>query len=174
LRGRRIRSRCLRARRFNSVTALDIVKTLLVYESVHHGCTEKVARAMGKALGAVLAKPQDVDAEALGGYDLVGFGSGIYFARHHRSVLELVSRLPRLEKKVFIFSTAGFPPLRAFFHMDLKNRLRMKGANLVGEFCCRGLDTYGPYGIIGGINRGRPGKDELEAAKDFARGLPED
>jgi len=51
-------------------------------------------------------KNQQVDPEELGAYDLVGFGSWIYSARHHESLLDLADRLPQVTGKIaFIFST---------------------------------------------------------------------
>ncbi len=107
-------------------------------------------------------------------YDLIGFGSGIYFGKYHRSLLELVDKLPMLEnKKAFIFSTSGLKKLRFIhdFHKPLKENLKQKGLNIVGEFSCRGFDTSQAAKVIGGINRGRPNEKDLNQAENFARGL---
>jgi len=143
------------------------MKVLVLYESVHHGNTEKVAKAMAKALGAELKKASEAD--FLEGYDLIGLGSGIYFSRHHKSVIDAVKRLEFRGKDIFIFSTAGYPLLKHIYHLELAQRLKLKGAQVVGDFSCRGFGTYGPYRLIGGLNKGCPGREELEKAKEFGR-----
>jgi flavodoxin len=57
------------------------MKTLIICESVHYGNTKKVADAMAETLAATVVKPGEVDAARLQDYDLIGFGSGISWAR---------------------------------------------------------------------------------------------
>jgi flavodoxin len=150
------------------------MKTLVVYVSVHHGNTEKVARAMSNILDADLALVRQVDATILEQYDLIGFGSGIYFGRHHESVLEFVDGLPVLRnKKAFIFSTSGLRRIPLVHDLDrpLRKKLQRKGCGIVAEFSCRGLDTYRATRLVGGLNRGRPNAEDLKQAEDFARSL---
>ena len=146
------------------------MKSLIICTSFHHGNTEKVAKTMGEILDAPLMEPQIIDTETLSEYDLIGFGSGIYFSRHHKSLLELVDRLPYLNRKAFIFSTRGMGPIR-IYHGPLRRRLLKKGFTIVGEFSCKGLDTDGPLAFMGGINKGRPSKLDLERAQKFAENL---
>ena len=152
------------------------MKTLIIYVSVHHGNTEKVVKAMASVLNADLLRVEQADANMLAGCDLIGFGSGIYFGRHHESLLNFVDRLPRLgDKKAFILSTSGLRRIRFIhdFHKPLRGRLQQKGFNIVGEFSCRGFDTSRAANIVGGINKGRPNEKDLKQAEDFARGLKE-
>ena len=160
----------------------DRVKTLIVYVSIHHGNTEKIARAMAEVLNAKLVKPNEVEINKLSQYDLIGFGSGIYWGQHHKSLLKFVDQLPDLkEKKAFIFSTSGVSNAGNFshnfrnrvshFHVPLRKKLIKKGLNIVGEFACRGFDNVGPFRLIGGLNKGRPNKKDLKNAKNFVRGL---
>ena len=46
-----------------------------------------------------------------------------------------------------------------------------KGANILGEYGCRGFDTFGPFKLIGGIAKGHPNEDELQKAKAFYRSI---
>jgi flavodoxin len=150
------------------------MKVLMVYISVHHGNTEKVARTMANVLDADLAQVREANAAVLEQYDLIGFGSGIYFGRHHKSVLDFVDRLPVLRnKKAFVFSTSGLRriPLVHDFDRPLKKKLQRKGFSVIADFSCRGLDTYRATGLVGGINRGRPNDEDLKRAEDFARDL---
>jgi flavodoxin len=152
------------------------MRTIIVYTSVHHGNTEKVVKAMASVLNADLLRVDQADANMLAEYDLIGFGSGIYFGRHHESLSSYVDRLPALaNKKAFIFSTSGLRRIRFIhdFHKALRRRLQRKGFSIVGEFSCRGFDTSRAAKIIGGINKGRPNDKDLRQAEDFARGLKE-
>jgi flavodoxin len=150
------------------------MKTLIIYVSVHHGNTEKVARAMANILGGDLLPANQADANMLEKYDLIGFGSGVYFGKHHESLLDFVDRLPALRnKKAFVFSTSGLMKIRYIhdFNKPLEEKLRRKGFNIIGEFSCRGYDTYRATKLVGGINRGRPNARDLQKAEEFARAL---
>jgi len=150
------------------------LKTLIIYVSPHHGNTEKVAKAMANVLGANLRRIEQVEVNMLTAYDLIGFGSGIYFGKHDKSLLALVDNLPVLEnKKAFIFSTSGIRKIRFIhdFTRTLKEKLRKKGFPIIGEFSCRGFDTYGASKIIGGLHKGRPDEKDLKLAENFASGL---
>ena len=52
---------------------------------------------------------------------------------------------------------------------NVRDRLRDKGYNLLGDFNCRGFDTVGPLRFVGGVNRGRPDESDLTRARRFAR-----
>jgi len=152
------------------------MKTLIIYMSTHHGNTEKVARKMAKALGADLMKPGEVaDPLIVRKYDLVGFGSGIYFGRFHRAMFELVSKMRDMGgKKAFTFSTGGAPEdnfANRFGIPEFPKKLKEKGFDVVDGFFCLGFDTYGYLALIGGLNKGRPDEKDLKAAEAFARGL---
>jgi flavodoxin len=148
------------------------MKTLIITTSVHHGNTRKIADAMAETLGAEVVQPNKVTPEQLAMYDLVGFGSGIYFRKHHESIFRLLDRLPDMQgKKAFVFSTAGVRFMQKSFHRPLQERLRAKGFEVTGDFCCRGWDTYAIFGLIGGINRRHPDEKDIAAAKAFAEGL---
>jgi len=152
------------------------MKILLICISIHHGNTEKIAKEMAGILNAELLKPNEIGVNTFSKYDLIGFGSGIYFFKHHRALLNLADKLSYLNKKVFVFSTRGIGPVW-FYHRPLKKKLLEKGFDIVGEFSCRGFDTclFDKYisllRFIGGLNKGRPNEKDLEKARNFARGL---
>jgi len=84
------------------------MKTLIVYTSVHHQNTEKVAKVLAEELNADLVRIGEVQSDTLAAYDLIGFGSGIYFMKHHRTLLQFVDTLPAgMGKPAFVFSTSG-------------------------------------------------------------------
>jgi len=150
------------------------MKALIIYISMHHGNTERVAKVMANILDADLLEMKQVDASMLEQYDLIGFGSGIYFGKHHKSLLDFVDMLPMLRnKKAFIFSTSGLRKIQFIHNFDkpLKEKLQRKGFDIIGEFSCRGLDTYRATKLVGGVNKGRPNAEDLKQAEDFASGL---
>jgi flavodoxin len=144
------------------------MQTLIIFESFHHGNTERVARALAEPLGARLVRASEVSADEVERHDLIGFGSGIYFGRHHRNLRELVKRLAPMRKDAFVFSTSGANLNQNFW---LVFQLRRAGFVVLGDFFCPGFDTVGPLRFIGGVKRGRPDARDLEAARAFARQL---
>ena len=148
------------------------MRTAIVYESFHHGNTLKLAEAMAQALGADLIRLRDRSKGDLRDYDLVGLGSGIYGSRHHRELLAFAGRARfRRGAEVFIFSTAGFPPLSRYWHRALRAALEAREVPIVGELCLAGYDTYAIFGLLGGVNRGRPSDRDLERGVEFARSM---
>lgn len=143
----------------------------IVYASIHHSNTRKLAESLSAELSADLFAADDTGQADLTQYDLVGLGSGIYFGRNHSSLLNLVDSWQKPPRRVFIFSTAGLPFLKGLQHAALRRRLKIKGCEVVAEFSCRGWDTVGPLWFIGGINRKHPDSSDLNRATAFARRL---
>ncbi|MBU7022627.1 MAG: flavodoxin family protein [Theionarchaea archaeon] len=149
------------------------MNTVVIYMSIHHQNTEKVAREIAEPLDAHLATPLDFSS-GISDYDLVGVGSGIYYAKHHESLLELVKDLPPVNKKnAFIFSTRGMGPVWVY-HRPLRDLLLKRGFAIIGEFSCKGYDSNGFLKHVGGINRGHPSEEDLRRARVFAQSLREE
>ena len=148
------------------------MKTLIICFSYHHQNTEKIASVFAKTLGAEVKAPSEVSPNELCNYDLVGFGSGIYFGKHHQVLLDVVDKLPTItERKGFIFSTSGQTGNESKSHKKLREKLEAKGFNIAGEFNCAGFDTYGLMKIVGGIKKGHPDEEDLKDAETFAQSL---
>ena len=160
------------------------MKSLLVVFSYHHKNTEKIANVFAKVLDAQIKTPQQINPEELYEYSLIGFGSGIYGAKHHKALLDLVDQLPHVtNKNVFIFSTCGAPmkfmeldraeltKYVAENHSSLREKLHSKGYMIVDEFSCAGFNTNSFNKLFGGINKGRPNAEDLKHAEEFAQNL---
>ena len=81
------------------------MKTLIICHSSHHENTLQIAKVMADVLHADILTPEAVDPRTvLEHYDIIGFGSGIYAGRHHKSLFDLVNALPQQPKNVFIFN----------------------------------------------------------------------
>jgi flavodoxin len=158
------------------------MKALLVLFSYHHNNTAKIANAIAEVLGAQIKTPQEINPEELQEYDILGFGSGIYGEKFHKTVLSLADRLPQItDKSAFVFSTNGAPAslFRGSMereqlvrnHRLIKEKLQAKGYTIVGEFSCPGWNTNSFLKYTGGINKGRPNAEDLRRAEEFALGL---
>ncbi len=156
---------------------MQIVPSVIVCTSMHHGNTRKVAEAMAEAVGGTVLQPAEAGKKPFEDGVLLGFGSGIYFGRHHKSILSLAAELPEASgRRAFIFSTSGmgYRPALVFgkdYHRALRDILVRKGFLITGEYSCKGYDTYGIWGKLGGIARGRPSERDLANAGQFALGL---
>ena len=136
--------------------------------------TEKVAKVMAKVLNAQIKWPQEVNPKEVKKYDLVGFGSGIYGAKHHNSLLDLADKLPKVnKKKAFLFSTAGITGTQKVKddHSPLRAKLESKGYIIIGDFGCKGFNTNSFLKYFGGMNKGRPNADDLKNAEEFVQSL---
>jgi broad specificity phosphatase PhoE/flavodoxin len=147
-----------------------MAKVLIIYHSFHHQNTKKIALAMGEEVGAKVLAADKVSLKNFNDFDIFGFGSGIFFNRHHQKLFELVKKLPKFKnKKAFIFSTSGWPFFGKIFHQPLKKLLCQKGFKIIGEFNCPGFDTFRVLKLIGGINKNRPNERDLKNAKNFIK-----
>ena len=99
-------------------------------------------------------------------------GSGIYGAKHHKSLLDLADKLPIVnDKKAFIFSTSALTGenKKADDHSALKEKLQSKGYMIIDDFQCKGFNTNSFMRFFGGMNKGRPNEKDLKNAEEFAQ-----
>lgn len=138
-----------------------------------HRNTQRVAEAIGAVLDARVLNPEEVTPDALSKASLIGFGSGIRWMNFDDQLVELIRSLPNMTgRDAFVFATSGLPepPFRRYTR-TLAHLLEEKSFRVVGTFTCRGLDTWGPFRIIGGVSKNRPNDGDLAAARKFATGL---
>ena len=150
------------------------MKSLLVLFSYHHKNTEKIAKVFAKVLDAEIKTPQQINSKELQNYSLLGFGSGIYGEKHHKSLLDLADKLPTVtNKNVFIFSTSALTGEKkvAKDHSTLREKLEGKGYRIVDDFQCKGFNTNSFMRCFGGMNKGRPNAKDLENAEECAHKL---
>ena len=150
------------------------MKSLLILYSYHHNNTEKIAKVFAKVLDSQIKKPLEINPEELQEYDIIGFGSGIYGDKHHRSLLDLADGLPIVtNRKAFLFSTSALTGKAkvAKDHSRLREKLQSKGYTIVDEFQCKGFNTNSFMKFFGGMNKGRPDAEDLKYAEEFAQNL---
>lgn len=147
------------------------MNTLIIYFSESNGNTEKVARVLANTLNAGLAQPEEVTSDMLANYDLIGFGSGVYFGRFYKKMRNCIKQLPPFEnKKAFVFGTYGH---YKFPSKPIERQLSRKGFNIVGEFSCLGFDKWFLSRLLGAQNKGKPDELDLKHAESFANSLIE-
>ena len=147
------------------------MKTAICYYSRHHGNTRKVLEAMAEAGETDLIDVTARRAVRLEEYDCVGFASGVYFGKLHESVLGFARQYLPAGKPVFFVCTYGGG--KGASTQALSEIAREKGCPVLGEFGCKGYDTFGPFRLVGGIAKGRPDARDLENARRFYREIRE-
>ncbi|MFD7026709.1 flavodoxin family protein [Streptomyces sp. NPDC059917] len=150
------------------------MKTIIVCASVSHGNTRRIARSMAGALDAKVVAPEQADPAELAGADLVGFGSGVFYGRLHRSLTDLVGALPTGGRRgrAFVFATSGLPEAPwAPFTRPVSRLLEARGFTVQDTFSCRAFDTWAPFALVGGLHKTRPNPTDLSAAHTFAERL---
>ena len=143
------------------------MKKVIIYASVHHGNTKKLAERIAKDCGTDLIDAVRQSSADLSQYDMIGFASGIYFSKFHQAIMRFASENLPQGKKVFLICTYGGNASYKSFEQILEE----KRANVIGRFGCKGYDTFGPFKLVGGIAKGHPTEQELTAAVDFVNGL---
>ena len=72
-------------------------------------------------------------------------------------------------QRTFIVYTAGIDFKN--YAVSVERILREKAGTYVGRYACRGYDTWGPFGLFGGIGRKHPTDKELLKAREFIKAL---
>ena len=140
-------------------------KAVIIYASTHHGNTRKLVEAIANQCCLHLIDATKQKTADLSAYDLIGFASGIDFGKFYDCVEQfLENNLPE-KKRVFFLYTCARVSNR--FTESVKAAAHKKGATVLGEYGCRGFNTYGPWKMIGGMNKGHPSQLEITEAVRF-------
>ena len=146
------------------------MSTCIIYYSKHHGNTKKLLDAIKAADPEVVlidsTEKHEVD---LNGYDRIGFASGIYYSKFAEQVLTFAKVNLPPQKDVFYLATAGNPIKQNF--NSIAEIAKDKQCNELGRFQCKGFDTFGPFKLVGGIQKGHPTEDEIAEAVEFYKNL---
>ena len=153
------------------------MKCLITYFSQTNS-TRKISESIGKEIAAYDWKVDFINikyekAVNVKEYDLLGFGTPVYYYRLPFLVKDYLQSLPDLNNKpVFSFITYG----TYFFSVpiEINNILKEKRTVNIGFFAARGADKYLGYlkqGVL--FSDGHPNKRELNQAKHFASSLLE-
>ncbi len=140
------------------------MKTAIIFESYHHGNTEKVCKVIGQKYDITLMNAKG-NIEDLEKYDLIGFASGVAYGKYYKAVTDAIrNKLPQ-SKQVFFIYTCG--KLSKDYTAEVKKIAAEKNCKILGVYGCKGYDTFGPLKLIGGINKESPTEGELNDAVLF-------
>lgn len=146
------------------------MKVAIAYYSQHHGNTKKLLDAI-KELGDIkLINVVECKEEDLSEYDIIGFASGIYYAKFNKAVMEFANNNLPTGKRVFLINTYGS---KGNYTKEMEQILADKSCKLLGAYGCRGFDTFGPLKLVGGIAKGHPDESDVKGAVDFFKSIIE-
>ena len=146
------------------------MKTALVYASVHHKNTEKVVKAIAEKHPEIeLIDATKTVLKDLASFDLIGFASGIFYGKFHKALLNFISENLPSYKKTFVMYTCGSD--RASYMESVEELIKSKKSVLAAKFSCLAYDSFGPFKLIGGLNKGRPNEEDINKAIDFYENL---
>lgn len=141
------------------------MKTAIVYYSKHHGNTKKLIDAIAQKYEITMLDAVEQPEADLSAYDTVGFASGIYYSKFHKTVLKLAEEKLPENSKVFFLYTYGAK--KDGYTKAIKEATSKRNAEVLGEYGCFGFNTFGAFKLIGGIAKNHPTEDEIEAAVKF-------
>lgn len=87
-------------------------------------------------------------------YDIIGFASGIDFGKFYLEIENFARQKLPFQKEVFFLYTCAME--RDGFTDVIKEIALEKDAVILGEYGCKGYNTYGPWKLIGGMNKSHP------------------
>ena len=140
-------------------------KTAIIYCSLHHKNTEKLVKAIKSKYNITLIDASVHNSADLSVYELIGFASGIAFGKFYSPVEKfLAENLPENKKIFFMYTCANN---NSKFTDSIRKLATDKNAVVVGQYSCKGFNTYGPLKFIGGMNKNYPDNTDIESAVEF-------
>ena len=140
-------------------------KAVIVYASKHHGNTYKLAKAISDMYEVAMIDAMKETHVDLQEYDIIGFASGIDFGKFYMEIENFARENLPFQKEVFFLYTCAMD--REEFTDSIKEIALKKDAVILGEYGCRGYNTYGPWKLIGGMNKSHPTENELQECVEF-------
>ncbi len=140
------------------------MKSIIIYESTHHGNTKKLVEAIAAKHNVEAVSIENAESIDLSGYDMIGLAAGIAFGKFYSRMEGFAAGIPS-GHRVFLLYTCGNPS--DGYVKNISRTLGTNGVEVVGNYGCKGFDTYGPFKLIGGIAKGHPTENEILGAVAF-------
>ena len=105
----------------------------------------------------------------LASYDLIGFASGIFYGKLHKTLLSFIADNLPAHKKAFVIYTCGQDS--SSYIKTAEELIKSKDASFAGFYSCPGYDTWGPFKLIGGKNKNHPDENDIGKAIQFYENL---
>lgn len=145
------------------------MKTAIIYYSKHHGNTKKLLDVIKKENEVELFDISECTTFDLKEYDRIGFASGIYYSKFHKSLLKYAKEFFPNGKETFFIYTYGAE--KKGYTNAIRDSIADHNAVILGEFGCFGFNTFGPFKLIGGIAKGHPDNVDIENVLNFYKEL---
>lgn len=145
------------------------MKTAIVYYSKHHGNTKKLLDAIAVHNDVTLIDVTDAPTTDLREFDCIGFASGIYYSKFHKTLLQYAENYLPDDRATFFIYTYGAE--KSGYTNAITAAVQKHHAHILGEFGCFGFNTFGPFKLVGGIAKGHPDANDLENVCRFYEGL---
>ena len=143
-------------------THIDICMYQVIYFS-RGGNTKKLAEAIAEGLNI---SAEDVKKARLRSEsDMVFLGSGCYGGKPGKEMMEFINENDLEGQDVALFGTSGGG--KGDELKDMRDALKTKGADIKGKFYCKGQTFWL-------INHGRPDREDLKRAEEFAEDMIEE
>ena len=135
------------------------MKTIIIYESTHHGNTKKLVDAISQKFGVETCSIENAKNIDFTLYDCIGIASGVAFGRFYADTEAFVKNCIPEKKKVFFLYTCGKET--GTYTVSVARSAKARGCEVIGSYGCLGFDTFGPFKVIGGIAKGHPTGNEI-------------
>lgn len=145
------------------------MKTAIIYYSKHHGNTKKLLDAIAEKNEVTLIDVTKNPITDLSEFDRIGFASGIYYSKFHKTLLAYAENYMPKNKETFFVYTYGAE--KKGYTKAITEAVKKYNAKIAGEFGCFGFNTFGPFKLIGGIAKGHPDMTDIDNVLSFYRGL---
>ena len=142
------------------------MKILLIIKSTHQQNTLKIAEAMSEVAPLTVVELENSKNYNLSEYDIIGFGSGIYYGKHDAELIKYVEGLNDKPFYSFVISTSGTNKYLKY-SKALVNALESKNKTVLGTFGCKGLDKFFIFKLFGGLNKAHPDEKDYDSAQQF-------
>ena len=140
-------------------------KTIIIFASKHHNNTYKLVKAISDKYEITTIDATKEAFVDLTEYDTIGFASGIDFGKFYEEIENFAKENLPPQKQVFFLYTCAMD--RDGFTDSIKEIALEKEAVILGEYGCKGYNTYGPWKVIGGMNKKHPTEVEIMSAVEF-------
>ena len=144
-------------------------KTVIIYASTHHKNTYKLVKAISDKHNVDIIDATQQSSADLQYYDVIGLASGIDFGKFYEAVENFARHHLPFQKQVFFLQTCAVD--RKGFTDSIREIAAQKEAVVLGEYGCKGYNTYGPWKVIGGMNKKHPTQEEIASAVTFFENL---
>ena len=144
-------------------------KAIIIYASKHHNNTYKLVEAIADKYEITTIDATKVAIADLTEYDIIGFASGIDFGKFYEEIENFAETNLPTKKEVFFLYTCAME--RKGFTNSIREIALKKDAIILGEYGCKGYNTYGPWQLIGGMNKNHPTEAEIMEGVNFYGGL---